>query len=90
MANLFECDFPFSYSAYLSTISVFGSVLLWAVMARVTPSNAFFRTCLAASSTAAMVKTKLAYLEYLDRAASDPSPKAPDENADSVLNYSYH
>jgi hypothetical protein len=52
----------------LGGISVLGSVLLWAVLSRATPSNPLFRILLALGSSWAMIRVKMGYLGHIDKA----------------------
>ncbi|TRY80318.1 hypothetical protein TCAL_11743 [Tigriopus californicus] len=57
------------YSTYLGSLSVLGSVLLWAIGSRVVPGNPLFRTLLAVGSAWSMLKVKLSFLDHLDAGA---------------------
>eukprot|EP00094_Tigriopus_californicus_P012151 TCALIF_11743-PA protein Name:"Protein of unknown function" AED:0.16 eAED:0.16 QI:32/0/0.5/1/0/0/2/0/127 len=56
-------------STYLGSLSVLGSVLLWAIGSRVVPGNPLFRTLLAVGSAWSMLKVKLSFLDHLDAGA---------------------
>ena len=58
----------FYSSAYLASISVLGSVLAWAMAARVLPSNPLFRILVALGSAWGMVRVKRGYLKNVDTA----------------------